>query len=79
MKYLNKKFSVYLGGLKNYDEVFRKRGGRMLKEESIAKVLKASGKELTLASDIKDGDSWDVVREKTTKVLKRLIKVWGGR
>jgi len=79
MKYLNKKFSVYLGGLKNYDEVFRKRGGRMLKEESIAKVLKAIGKELTLTSDIEDGDSWDVVREKTTKVLKRLVKVWGGR
>jgi len=79
MKYLNKRFSVYLGGLKNYDEVFRRRGGRMLKEESIAKVLKAIGKELTLTSDIEDGDSWDIVREKTTKVLKRLVKVWGGR
>jgi len=79
LKYLNKRFSVYLGGLKNYDRVFGREGGRMLKEESIAKVLKAIGKELTLTSDIQDGDSWDVVREKTTKVLKRLVKVWGGR
>ncbi len=62
MKYLNKRFSVYLGGLKNYDRVFGRGGERMLKEESIAKVLKAIGKELTLTSDIEDGDSWDVVR-----------------
>jgi len=79
MKYLNKRFSVYLGGLKNYDEVFRKRGGRMLKEESIAKLLKAIGKELTVSSGIEDGDSWDTVRGKATKVLKHLVKVWGGR
>lgn len=50
----------------------------MLKEEVIARMLEIIGKELVHKSDIKDGDNLEEVKEKTIKVLKKLIKSWGG-
>ena len=59
-------------------KIILRKGGYMLKEEIIAKMLRIIGRELTEKSGINDGDNLEEVKEKTIKALRNLIKLWGG-
>ena len=48
----------------------------MLREEIIVEILKIIGNELASRSDIVDGDSLKRAKEKSTKVLKDIARLW---